>query len=119
MQDGGQEHRCGAKPKTLFNGQQQSSRVPKPTTRASRRHVQEGEFIVDSSDLKASQQNPEEDASVAGSIMNIFQKVSDIEVRVEYIDSSPSEILKRFKLPTSRTTNQHEPKSGTVSRKSP
>lgn len=86
---------------------------------ASWRHLMDSEgqskAHVEAGGHKVPLQNPEPvaapDPSVAGtsSIMNIFQRVSDIEVRVDYIDSS---ILDGIKLHNWRSTNEDESTSG-------
>ncbi|XP_054917211.2 uncharacterized protein [Dermacentor andersoni] len=135
---GGEEHRCGAKPEkkraavTPLVGLRASSRGAVDLMReaarslASWRHLMgsEGESTghVEASGHKVPRQNPEPvaapDPSVAGtsSIMNIFQKVSDIEVRVDYIDSA---ILDPIKLHNWRSTNEDESTSGDDLRRNP
>lgn len=63
-----------------------------------------------------SSESPDPDTSES-SIMNIIRKVSDIEVSVDYIDSSINELLLRMKLREDEKwlLNKHESLSGGIS----
>ncbi|XP_075737259.1 uncharacterized protein LOC142776786 isoform X2 [Rhipicephalus microplus] len=111
MEDDHVEHRCGKKP--------DKKRFSRPV----RHPLSEGESTADNGDRKASLPNPElvagQDPRVAGSIMNIIQNVKKIEVSVDYIDRTMTEVLERIKVCNRWTPSEDQAASGGVRRKSP
>ncbi|KAL3242872.1 hypothetical protein MRX96_047677 [Rhipicephalus microplus] len=85
--------------------------------------LSKGESTADNGDRKVPLPNPElvagQDPRVAGSIMDIIQNVKKIEVSVDYIDRTMTEILERIKVCNRWTPNEDQAASGGVRRKSP
>ncbi|XP_075737258.1 uncharacterized protein LOC142776786 isoform X1 [Rhipicephalus microplus] len=111
MEDDHVEHRCGKKP--------DKKRFSRPV----RHPLSKGESTADNGERRASLPNPElvagQDPRVAGCIMDIIQNVKKIEVSVDYIDRTMTEILERIKVCNRWTPNEDQAASGGVRRKSP